>query len=64
MIVAGCKLDRRDEEYNLSVEMMPLMQQFREIETCIECSAANMLQVRDTGLLVVLVDSDLFFFIQ
>lgn len=45
MIVAGCKLDRRDEEYNLSVEMMPLMQQFREIETCIECSAANMLQV-------------------
>ncbi|KAG6438323.1 hypothetical protein SASPL_103261 [Salvia splendens] len=47
VIVAGCKLDRRDEEYNLSVEMMPLMQQFREIETCIECSAANMLQIQE-----------------
>ncbi|KAK6164679.1 hypothetical protein DH2020_001543 [Rehmannia glutinosa] len=44
VIVAGCKVDRRNEEYNLSVEMVPLMQQFREIETCIECSAANMLQ--------------------
>ncbi|KAL8530646.1 hypothetical protein ACS0TY_007620 [Phlomoides rotata] len=47
VIVAGCKLDRRDEEYNLNVEMMPLMQQFREIETCIECSAANMLQIQE-----------------
>ncbi|EYU46588.1 hypothetical protein ABFS82_04G027800 [Erythranthe guttata] len=47
VIVAGCKLDRRDAEYNLSVEMLPLMQQFREIETCIECSAANMLQVQE-----------------
>ncbi|KAG8389356.1 hypothetical protein BUALT_Bualt02G0220800 [Buddleja alternifolia] len=47
VIVAGCKLDRREEEYNLSVEMAPLMQQFREIETCIECSAANMLQIQE-----------------
>ncbi|KAK4492532.1 hypothetical protein RD792_003344 [Penstemon davidsonii] len=47
VIVAGCKLDRRDEEFNLSVEMAPLMQQFREIETCIECSAANMLQIQE-----------------
>ncbi|KAK6141404.1 hypothetical protein DH2020_024852 [Rehmannia glutinosa] len=47
VIVAGCKLDRRNEEYNLSVEMVPLMQQFREIETCIECSAANMLQIQE-----------------
>ncbi|XP_047948223.1 mitochondrial Rho GTPase 1-like isoform X2 [Salvia hispanica] len=45
--VAGCKLDRRDEEYSLSVEMMPLMQQFWEIETYIECSAANMLQIQE-----------------
>ncbi|KAL0371318.1 UNVERIFIED_CONTAM: Mitochondrial Rho GTPase 1 [Sesamum angustifolium] len=47
VIVAGCKLDRRTEEYNLSIEMVPLMQQFREIETCIECSAANMLQIQE-----------------
>ncbi|KZV32415.1 mitochondrial Rho GTPase 1 [Dorcoceras hygrometricum] len=47
VIVVGCKLDRRDEEYNLSVEMSPLMQQFREIETCMECSAANMLQIQE-----------------
>ncbi|XP_051141744.1 mitochondrial Rho GTPase 1-like [Andrographis paniculata] len=47
VIVSGCKLDRRKEEYNLSVEMMPLMQQFREIETCLECSAANMLQIQE-----------------
>ncbi|GFP92281.1 mitochondrial rho GTPase 1 [Phtheirospermum japonicum] len=47
VVVAGCKLDRRDEEFNLSVEMVPLMQQFREIETCIECSAANLLQIQE-----------------
>ncbi|XP_027115679.2 mitochondrial Rho GTPase 1-like isoform X1 [Coffea arabica] len=47
VIVVGCKLDKRDEEYHMSLEqvMAPIMQQFREIETCIECSAANMLQV-------------------
>ncbi|XP_071920553.1 mitochondrial Rho GTPase 1-like isoform X3 [Coffea arabica] len=30
---------------SLEQVMAPIMQQFREIETCIECSAANMLQV-------------------
>ncbi|KAL3647887.1 Mitochondrial Rho GTPase 1 [Castilleja foliolosa] len=47
VVVAGCKLDRRDDEFNLSVEMVPLMQQFREIETCIECSAPNLLQIQE-----------------
>lgn len=47
MIVVGCKLDLRDEHYPMSLEqvMAPIMQQFREIETCIECSAANLVQV-------------------
>lgn len=47
MIVVGCKLDLRDEHYpiNLELVMGPIMQQFREIETCIECSAANLVQV-------------------
>uniref|UniRef100_A0A1D1Y008 Mitochondrial Rho GTPase n=1 Tax=Anthurium amnicola TaxID=1678845 RepID=A0A1D1Y008_9ARAE len=46
VIVVGCKLDLRDEE-QLSLErlMAPIMQQFREIETCIECSALKLIQV-------------------
>ncbi|XP_076899853.1 mitochondrial Rho GTPase 2-like isoform X2 [Bidens hawaiensis] len=47
VIVVGCKLDLRDEHHPVSLEqvMAPIMQQFREIETCIECSAANLVQV-------------------
>ncbi|KAI7736559.1 hypothetical protein M8C21_015792 [Ambrosia artemisiifolia] len=47
LIVVGCKLDLRDEHFPVSLErvMAPIMQQFREIETCIECSAANLVQV-------------------
>ncbi|XP_058197867.1 mitochondrial Rho GTPase 1-like isoform X2 [Rhododendron vialii] len=47
VIVVGCKLDLRDERHALSLEqvMAPIMRQFREIETCIECSAANLVQV-------------------
>ncbi|CAN4091538.1 unnamed protein product [Withania somnifera] len=47
VIVVGCKLDKRDEEHHVNLEqvMAPIMQQFREIETCIECSAANLVQV-------------------
>ncbi|XP_038709777.1 mitochondrial Rho GTPase 2 [Tripterygium wilfordii] len=49
VIVAGCKLDLRDENQQMSLEqaMAPTMQQFREIETCIECSAATLVQVPD-----------------
>ncbi|CAA6659435.1 unnamed protein product [Spirodela intermedia] len=41
-----CKLDLR-EDHQLSLEqvMAPIMQQFREIETCIECSALKQIQV-------------------
>ncbi|KAL4588181.1 hypothetical protein LXL04_001063 [Taraxacum kok-saghyz] len=45
--VRRLKLDLRDENYPMSLEqvMAPIMQHFREIETCIECSAANLVQV-------------------
>ncbi|KAF7805122.1 mitochondrial Rho GTPase 1-like [Senna tora] len=47
VIVVGCKLDLRDENQQVSLEqvMSPIMQQFREIETCIECSAFRHIQV-------------------
>ncbi|CAH1436836.1 unnamed protein product [Lactuca virosa] len=47
VIVAGCKLDLRDEQQPVSLEqvMSPIMQQFREIETCIECSAYKHIQI-------------------
>ncbi|XP_043691808.1 mitochondrial Rho GTPase 1-like [Telopea speciosissima] len=47
VIVVGCKLDLRDDQQPVSLEqvMSPIMQQFREIETCIECSALNLIQV-------------------
>uniref|UniRef100_A0A2P2MK13 Mitochondrial Rho GTPase n=1 Tax=Rhizophora mucronata TaxID=61149 RepID=A0A2P2MK13_RHIMU len=47
IIVVGCKLDLRDENQPVSLEqvMSPIMQQFREIETCIECSAFKHIQI-------------------
>ncbi|CAK9168044.1 unnamed protein product [Ilex paraguariensis] len=47
VIVVGCKLDLRDEQHPVSLEqvMSPIMQQFREIETCIECSAFKHIQI-------------------
>ncbi|GAB2296859.1 Mitochondrial Rho GTPase 1 [Dionaea muscipula] len=47
VVVVGCKLDLRDEYQHVSLEnvMSPIMQQFREIETCIECSAHNHIQI-------------------
>ncbi|XP_065636351.1 mitochondrial Rho GTPase 1 [Quercus suber] len=47
VIVVGCKLDLRDDNQQLSLEqvMSPIMQQFREIETCIECSAFKHIQI-------------------
>ncbi|XVF32588.1 hypothetical protein REPUB_Repub17cG0095100 [Reevesia pubescens] len=49
VIVVGCKLDLRDERQPMNLEqvMAPVMQQFREIETCIECSSATLIQVPD-----------------
>lgn len=53
VIVVGCKLDLRDENQQVSLEqvMSPIMQQFREIETCIECSALRHIQVCIVNLL-------------
>ncbi|KAJ0977547.1 hypothetical protein J5N97_013021 [Dioscorea zingiberensis] len=46
VIVVGCKLDLRDEQQvSLEQVMSPIMQQYREIETCIECSALRQIQV-------------------
>ncbi|KAE8687308.1 Mitochondrial Rho GTPase 2 [Hibiscus syriacus] len=47
VIVVGCKLDLRDDHQQVSLEqvMSPIMQQFREIETCIECSAYKHIQI-------------------
>ncbi|ONM10697.1 Mitochondrial Rho GTPase 1 [Zea mays] len=46
VIVVGCKLDLRDEQQvSLEQVMAPIMQSFREIETCIECSALRQIQV-------------------
>ncbi|XP_052187372.1 mitochondrial Rho GTPase 1-like isoform X2 [Diospyros lotus] len=47
VIVVGCKLDLRDDQQTVNLEqvMSPIMQQFREIETCIECSAIKQIQI-------------------
>lgn len=51
VIVVGCMLDKRGDQQPISLEqvMSPIMQQFREIETCIECSAVNNIQVKSTS---------------
>ncbi|GJS63407.1 hypothetical protein Tco_0677971 [Tanacetum coccineum] len=47
VIDVGYKLDLRDEHNPWSFEQMvaPLMQQYKEIETFIECSASNLAQI-------------------
>ncbi|XP_020541243.1 mitochondrial Rho GTPase 2 isoform X2 [Jatropha curcas] len=49
IIVVGCKLDLRPDSEAVSLEqvMGPTMQRYREIETCIECSAVTLMQVPD-----------------
>lgn len=50
VIVVGCKLDLRDDRQpSLEQVMAPLMHEFREIETCIECSAIKQIQVLFTN---------------
>ena len=55
VILVGCKLDLRDEHQQVSMEdiVAPIMKQFREIETCIECSAATLLQVFEKPFILV-----------
>ncbi|KAG5549225.1 hypothetical protein RHGRI_014549 [Rhododendron griersonianum] len=50
VMVVGCKLDLRDDKHPLNLEqvMSPIMQQFQEIETCIECSAFKQIQEAQT----------------
>ena len=55
VILVGCKLDLRDEHRPTSMEdiVAPIMKQFREIETCIECSAATLLQVLEKAFILL-----------
>uniref|UniRef100_M4F6B9 Mitochondrial Rho GTPase n=1 Tax=Brassica campestris TaxID=3711 RepID=M4F6B9_BRACM len=46
IIVAGCKLDLDKNQVSFEQVMSPIMNQFREIETCIECSALKQIQVK------------------
>jgi Ras family protein T1 len=46
VIVVGCKLDLQDDQQpTLEQVMAPLIHDFREIETCIECSSIKQIQV-------------------
>jgi Ras family protein T1 len=47
VLVVGCKLDLRDESRQVSLESLTtnIMNQFKEVVTCIECSAATLYQV-------------------
>lgn len=48
IVVVGCKLDlRTEQQQSLDQMMTPIMQDFREIETCIECSALKQIQVAE-----------------
>ena len=54
IVVVGCKLDLRDDQQNSLEQMMaPIMQSFREIETCIECSALCQIQMRKNPLVSI-----------
>lgn len=47
IIVVGCKLDLRDESQQVSLEHLleELLEEFNNVATCIECSAATLYQV-------------------
>ncbi|WZZ12180.1 hypothetical protein YC2023_105269 [Brassica napus] len=47
IIVAGCKLDLDKNQVSFEQVMSPIMNQFREIETCIECSALKQIQAQE-----------------
>lgn len=44
IVVVGCKVDLRDETQPVALELFmgPIMKRYREIETCIECSAVTL----------------------
>lgn len=61
VIVVGCKLDLRDDRQpSLEQVMAPLMHEFREIETCIECSSIKQIQVFEPILDYFLIDISTF----
>ncbi|KAH0908595.1 hypothetical protein HID58_031916, partial [Brassica napus] len=47
IVVAGCKLDLDKNQASFEQVMSPIMNQFREIETCIECSALKQIQAQE-----------------
>ncbi|KAG2316552.1 hypothetical protein Bca52824_019674 [Brassica carinata] len=47
IILARCKLDLDKNQVSLEQVMSPIMRQFPEIETCIECSALKQIQAQE-----------------
>ncbi|PIA30248.1 hypothetical protein AQUCO_05700154v1 [Aquilegia coerulea] len=45
VVVVGCKLDAVDDTTVRQEQLLSLVQEFEEIETCTECSARNLFQV-------------------
>lgn len=66
VLVVGCKLDLRDESRQVSLESLTtgIMNQFREVVTCIECSAATLYQVYCFVSFFLLVHANLSFTLQ
>lgn len=51
IVLVGCKLDKRPDGSETSeAEIVGLMNDFREIETCLECSAKKLIQVAEVVL--------------
>ena len=46
VILVGNKVDMID--YSTMEAVMPIMNDFEEIETCVECSARNLKNIRNT----------------
>lgn len=58
--MAGSKSDLVDENQQVRLEqVMPIMQQFRQIDTCIECSAVKQFQVFECSPLFALFSHQL-----
>ena len=51
MVLVGNKIDLREEDEstarNLEEAIMPMMVRFREVETCVECSAKELVNLSE-----------------
>ena len=61
MILVGNKIDLRDAASagggeaasSLEADIMPIMKEFKEVETCVECSAKKLQNITDDDLAIV-----------